>query len=147
MKLINSQSIQNKIPFLCFYIRQDLQHPGVPVDRGKLPPNCSHLLCQTHTWDGGPQRKVHLQQWWSAITVSGWVEEGENWNLYYLTGLNVKKKNEKIKIVQPCHTVVAYFLLSGQMWPGEHTAGDGCHVWRRSSCMYAGSSRGRTSLV
>lgn len=31
------------------FIRRDLQHPSVPVDRGKLPPDCSYLLCHTHT--------------------------------------------------------------------------------------------------
>lgn len=38
-------------------------------------------------------------------------------------------------------------IFSGWMWPGKPPAGDGCHVWRHSSCMYAGASRARTSFL
>lgn len=49
--------------------------------------------------------------------------------------------------IQPWVADTASFPLSGQMWPGDYTASDGCHVWRLSTTLYAVSSRARTRLM
>lgn len=50
-----------KIKVPCSYCRRDLQHPGVPVDRGELPPNSPHLLYYAYASDRAGQREIHLQ--------------------------------------------------------------------------------------
>lgn len=114
----------------CCHIRQDLQHPIVPVARGKLPPNCSHLLRQTHTRDVHPHRTLHYQQRWSVPAVYGRVETCKNWKkMDSLTELNGNKSH--VSLVLTLHP------LSGSVWPGDLTAGDDRRVWRRSSSVYA----------
>lgn len=142
----------------CSNTRQDLQHPHMLVDWGKLPPVCSHLLCQTHTRDDARQKKVYLQQRWSHAALPGGVEECEDWNfiLYSLIGLHVKRDRQWQGLMMTCTAgcglqlyspVTFFFPLSGRVWPGEPAAGVGRHVWRLPSRVHAASSRGRASLL
>lgn len=70
------------------------------MDWGKLPSNSSHLLCKTHMWDDGPERKVCVQQWWNPAALLGRLEKSKKWknvfSVYFFLGQMFKETNKRI---------------------------------------------------